>query len=417
MWRTTGIAGKLFSALGKNGINVIAIAQGSSELNITVVVKKDDEVKSIRSIHETFFLSPRKTLNIFLVGLGLIGKTLLKHLERQTMQLSDEHALDIRVIGLSNSKTMTFKSEGFPLNECFDQLKNSKEKMDLTNFIDKMIQYNLINTVFVDCSSSQAVADAYESIFKASISIVTPNKKANSGRYENFKRLKDISTKKGARFLYGSNVGAGLPILSTINELVRSGDRILRIEAILSGTMSFLFNSFTEGKVFSEVVLEAQKKGFTEPDPRDDLNGMDVARKLLILARESSFPLEMNDIASHKLLPDDCFNTPSVEEFYVKLKTYDELFSKKRKEAQKEGKVLRYIARFENGKGTVSLQSVGKEHPFFHLSGSDNIIAVSSEFYRDNPLVIKGQGAGAEVTAGKVFADVIRLGLDHNSKY
>jgi aspartokinase/homoserine dehydrogenase 1 len=278
-----------------------------------------------------------------------------------------------------------------------------------------MFHLNLINTVFVDCTSNQIISDAYETILNASISVVTPNKKATSGRYENYKKLKKMALKKGAKFLYGSNVGAGLPIISTINELVKSGDKILKIEAILSGTLSYLFNSFIEGKIFSEIVQEAQKKGYTEPDPREDLNGMDVARKLLILSRESNYPLEMDNIVVLRFLPVDCFNAPSIADFYVKLKNYDEQLTTKRKEAQSEGKVLRYIAKLEEGQGSICLQAIGSEHPFYHLSGSDNIIAITSEFYRENPLVIKGQGAGAKVTAGKIFADIVRLELDPTS--
>ncbi len=415
MRRTTGIAAKLFGALGKNGINIIAIAQGSSELNITIVVKKEDEVKAIRVIHEAFFLSPKKTLNVFLVGVGLIGCTLLQQMKNHAQLLHQDHALDMRIIGLANSRVMTFNAQGISLEDWRTVLDESTEKMDIKKFIDNIFHLNLINTVFVDCTSNQSISDAYETILNASISVITPNKKATSGRYEDYKKLKEMAIKKGAKFLYGSNVGAGLPIISTINELVKSGDKILKIEAILSGTLSYLFNSFTEGKFFSEVVQEAQKKGYTEPDPREDLNGMDVARKLLILSRESNYPLEMDNIVVQRILPEDCFNAPSIADFYVKLKNYDEQLTTKRKEAQSEGKVLRYIAKLEEGQGSICLQSISPEHPFYHLSGSDNIIAITSEFYRENPLVIKGQGAGAKVTAGKIFADIVRLELDPTS--
>lgn len=398
MRRTPGIAGKIFGALGKNGINVIAITQGSSELNITVVIKKEDEAKAIRVIHEAFFLSPKKTLNLFIVGTGLIGSTLLEKIESH----SEKCPLDIRIIGLANSHKMSFNINGLK------GWPSVAEKMDIKAFIEQMAHFNLLNTVFVDCTSSQEIADLYEMILKKSISIVTPNKKANSGRYESYKRL----NKFGSKFLYNSNVGAGLPIISTIKELLQSGDKILKIEAILSGTLSYLFNSFTEEKDFSQVVFEAQEKGYTEPDPREDLNGMDVARKLLILARESGSPLEMEDMIIEKILPEDCFNPSSIEDFYVKLKSYNSQFEEKRKKAGEQGKVLRYIAQFENGEGKVSLQSVGEDHPFYHLSGNDNIVAITSMFYKENPLVIKGQGAGAEVTAGKVLADIIRLGLE-----
>lgn len=412
MYRTTEIAGKLFGALGKNGINVIAITQGSSELNIIVVVKKEDELKAIRVIHEAFFLSMRKPLHIFLIGVGLIGSTLLQQMQTHVQTLHDEYALDMHVIGLANSRVMLFHSQGIQLKEWDLALDQSTEQMDIKSFIDRMLHLNLINTVFIDCTSNQAVSDAYETILNANISIVTPNKKANSGRYENYKRLKEITAKKKVQFLYGSNVGAGLPIISTINELIRGGDKIFKIEAIISGTLSYLFNSFTEGTVFSEIVQEAQKKGYTEPDPREDLNGMDVVRKLLILSRESNYPLEMDDILVQKILPEECFHANSVDDFYAKLKTHDEQLTAKRKEAEREGKALRYIAKFEKGRGSVSLEAVKPDHPFYYLSGSDNIVAITSEFYRESPLVIKGQGAGAKVTASKVFADLIRLGLD-----
>lgn len=412
MCKKPGIAGKLFGALGKNGVNVMAIAQGSSELNISVVVQKQDEVKAIKVIHEAFFLSPRKTLNVFLVGSGLIGGTLLNRMRKRAQSLPEEHSLDIRLIGLANSRHMVFDREGIPLEEWDQILQRATEKMDVEAFVDRMKQFNTINAVFVDCTSSQVVTNAYELILKSNISIVTPNKKANSGRYKNYKKLKELTLQRGVNFLYGSNVGAGLPMISAINELVRSGDEILKIEAILSGTLSYLFNSFIEGKSFSEVVHEAAEKGYTEPDPREDLNGMDVARKILILSRESGFPLEMEDICIESILPEDCFNEPSLHGFYAKLKSYDDQLEVMRKKAAKEGKVLRYIATFEKGKASLSLTAVGPQHPFYHLSGSENIIAITSQFYLKNPLVIKGPGAGAEVTAGKVFADIIRLGLD-----
>lgn len=409
---TAGTAGKLFGSLGKNGINVVAITQGSSEFNISVAIRKEDEVKAIRAIHETFFSSPKKTLNVYLAGIGLIGSTLLRQIQTHTKALHEDYGLDVRIIGLCDSKSMVFDENGIDLESWKTVLNEAKEQMDVKEFVDKMISFNLFNSVFVDCTSSQAIADAYKAILNANISIITPNKKANSGPFAYYKTLKEIALKKKAKFFYGANVGAGLPILSTIKELVRSGDKIIKIEAILSGTLSYLFNTFIGNTVFSEIVREAQKKGFTEPDPRDDLNGMDIARKLLILIRESNFHLEMDDIEIQKILPDDCFTDCSVEDFFIKLKKYDNQMALKRKEAEKEGKVLRYIAKFENCKGIISLQKTGIDHPFYHLSGNDNIISITSEFYKDTPLVIKGQGAGANVTAGKVFGEIVQLGLN-----
>lgn len=413
MCKKPGIAGKLFGALGRNGVNVIAIVQGSSELNISVVVKNEDEAKAIKVIHEAFFLSPRKTVNLFLVGVGLIGTTLLQQIQKQAQILQQEHALDVRVIGLANSRHVVFNAKGIPLENWQEELQDATEPMDINAFVDSMKRHNAINAIFVDCTSSQPVSDAYEQILNSNISIVTPNKKGNSGSYETYKKLKEIPAQRGVKFLYGANVGAGLPIINTIKELVNSGDKIIKIEAILSGTLSYLFNSFKEGKPFSEVVREAQTKGYTEPDPREDLNGMDVARKILILSRESGSHLEIEDVAIESILPEDCFNEPTIEGFYAKLKSYDGKLEAMRLEAQKKGLLLRYIAKYENGKTSISLQAVGPEHPFYHLSGSDNISAITSEFYKENPLVIKGSGAGAEVTAGKVFADIIRLGLDN----
>ena len=412
MRKNTGIAGKFFDTLGKNGVNIVAIAQGSSELNISIVVKREDETKAIRVVHEAFFLSKRKTLNVYLVGLGLIGGTLLDQIQKHHARLHEDHALDLRIVGLANSRLMAFNPEGFKIETLRQELERTGRKMDMNSFMDKMLESNLINSVFVDCTSSQELSEQYEKILLGNISIVTPNKKANSSSFSFYKKLREAVYKKGSKFFYGANAGAGLPVLSTIHELVRSGDKIQSMETILSGTMSFLFNSFNEGVSFYELVKEAQKKGYTEPDPREDLNGMDLARKLLILARESAYPIELKDIYIEKVLPEDCFQTGSVEEFYEKLKVKSKDLENKRDEAKKQGKVLRYVAKFENGRGVVSLQAVDVDHPFYHLKGNDNIVCLKSDFYKENPLIIRGPGAGSEVTAGKVFADIIRLGLD-----
>lgn len=408
MRKTPGISGRLFGALGKNGINVSAMVQGSSEYNISVVIKKEDESKALNVIHEEFFLSHQTTLNVFLVGTGLIGSTLLEQICKQLPVLKQEQAIDIRIVGLAGSRNMCFNCSGIDLNRWQDTLQHQSEPMQIDEFINKMKASNLMNSIFVDCTASEEIANSYGSILAANISIVTPNKKANSGKYETYCTLKELSRKRGVKFLYETNVGAGLPIISTVNDLLRSGDKIIKIEAILSGTLSYLFNAFEKGKSFSSALREAQQKGFTEPDPREDLNGRDVMRKLLILARECGHALELQDILLEPLLPQECFNG-TVDEFYQKLEACDATYNQKRDQAAQKGQVLRYIAEFENGKASITLQAVDANHPFYHLSGSDNIIALTTERYQETPLVIKGQGAGAAVTAGEVFADIIRI--------
>lgn len=409
MRNTPGIAGRLFGALGKNGINVVAMVQGSSEYNISVVVKKEDEAKALNVIHEEFFVSSTTTLNVFLVGTGLIGSTLLEQIQKQLPVLQKDYALDIRVAGLANSKKMYFDPNGLPLEDWKNLLECASEKMEISSYISRMKACNLINSIFVDCTAEEEIGNAYQSILESNISIVTPNKKANSGSYSTYQTLKQLSKGRGVKFYYETNVGAGLPIISTVINLLRSGDRIIKMEAILSGTLSYLFNTFSNGTSFSEALREAQRKGFTEPDPRDDLNGKDVMRKLLILARESGYPLEMDAIAIEPLIPDECFTASTVEEFYDKLENLNGMFDQMRKNAAEEGKVLRYVATLDAGNAKVALQALDAQHPFFHIEGSDNMIALTTERYRETPLVIKGQGAGAEVTAGEVFADIIRV--------
>lgn len=411
MRHSPGVAGTLFTALGKNGVNVVAIVQGSSEYNITVVVNKGDEAKALNVIHEEFFLSSTTTLHLYLVGIGLIGKTLLKQMETHLETLRKEHAVNIQLVGIANSKQMYFDPKGIAIAKAEEFLENSPLPMHTPAFVEKMKGFNLNNSVFVDCTSDADVADAYPDILKGSISIVTPNKKANSASYERYVQLQKLSSKRSVSFYYETNVGAGLPIISTIKDLHKSGDTVFRIEAILSGTLSYLFNSFGEGKKFSEAVLEAKRMGFTEPDPRDDLDGNDLKRKILILARECGYALELDDVRLEQLLPKEFFQVKSVDEFIKKLPECDAIFEKKREEVAKEGKVLRYICSLENGEAKISLVAVDKSHPFYHLKGSDNVIAITTERYKETPLVIKGAGAGAEVTAGEVFADIVRTAL------
>jgi bifunctional aspartokinase / homoserine dehydrogenase 1 len=409
MKHTPGISGRLFMALGKNGINVIAIAQGSSELNISVVIPANDLSKALNALHEAFFLSDLKTLNLFVVGLGLIGGTLMKQIQKQSPYLEKEKLLKINVVAVSNSQKMLFDEKGIDLSACQDQLLNDGKKMNIEDFIQKMKKMNLQNTVFVDCTSSKDVIVHYEEILKSSISIVTPNKLANSDKYKDYEKLQKAAQKFKVRFLYETNVGAGLPVINTLRDLIYSGDKILRIEGILSGTLSFIFNNFKKGSKFVDIVKEAKAKGYTEPDPRDDLNGMDVARKILILSREAGFELEPSDVMVENILPNSALKAKSVEDFFKELDKNNDVFEARLEEATRENKVLRFIAKLEDGKATVSLQAVGPDHPFYNLSGSDNMISFTTERYRERPLVIKGPGAGAEVTAAGVFAEIITI--------
>jgi len=409
MRRTPGISGRIFQALGKNGINIVAIAQGSSELNISTVVSRDDEAKALNALHDAFFLSIAKTVNLYIVGTGLVGGTLLRQINQQTEFLAREYFLNVKIIALANSRKMLIDSNYIDPSNWKDKLNREGTKTDLNFLIDEMKKLNLPNSIFVDCTASDKVPARYKEVLDSSISIVTPNKRANSGKFEYYIQLKQSALKHNVKFLYETNVGAGLPIINTLNDLVSSGDKVFKIEGVMSGTLSFLFSSYTNGKSFSQIVREAKDKGYTEPDPREDLNGMDVARKLLILARETGLSLELKDINVENLVPEKARNAKSVEEFFKKLEEYDKEFEKKRKCSEEKGNVLRYIALLENGKAEISLQEVNEKHPFYSLSGSDNIFALYTEHYQDRPIVVKGPGAGADVTAAGVFADIIRI--------
>ena len=401
MRHKAGVSGKMFQALGQNGINVKAIAQGSSELNISAVIPQKDTAKAINALHDSFFLSGTKALNLFIIGAtGLIGSTLIKQIEKEKNRIRKDQKLDIKIVGLANSKKLAFNEEGVTV-------KNLKEKNE--NFVSKMRELNLPNSIFVDCTASEEVSKKYPEILKASISIATPNKKANSSNLDQYTKLALAASKSTAQFLYETNVGAGLPILSTLNDLLHSGDKIEKIEAVLSGTLSYIFNSYDGSIPFSEVVKQAKEKGYTEPDPRDDLNGLDVARKLLILARETGQMLELKDIDTENLVPEKARSSKSVEEFLTKLKNEDTYFESMRSKAAKNNEKLCYIATLEKNKAYIRLKSIGQNHPFYSLSGSDNIVSFTTNRYQNTPLVIKGPGAGAEVTAAGVFADILRI--------
>lgn len=409
MRRSPIITSTLFKALESNGVDVKAIAQGSSELNISVVVNKCDEVKALNSLHDHFFAPCKKRLNLFVVGAGLIGATLLEQIKQEQLKLRDNCLLDLRVIALANSKKMVFANKGLDVNLLKESLENSGEKMEMSVFVEKMKAFNLANSVFVDCTANEAITDFYEEILSASIAIVTPNKKANSGEYRKYRSLKNCAQKYGGRFLYETNVGAGLPVLNTLKDLQLSGDKIESLEAILSGTLSYIFNTFDGSLPFSEVVKKAKELGYTEPDPRDDLNGMDVARKILILARECGYELELKDIQLKSFLPEECFAAADVEGFFLALQKFDQEMQKKIEACMAVGKKLRYIASLKDGIASVELTEVDQNHAFYSMMGSDNIVSYKTSRYNFNPLVVKGPGAGAEVTAGGVFADIIRL--------
>lgn len=410
MKATSGTSGKLFSVLGKNGINVIATAQGSSELNISIVIQKKDISKALNAIHETFFAIDGVTLHLYIVGAtGLIGRTLIHQLNTQKSYLKAKKGLNIQLVGLINSRKMLFRPEGINLLTWEDDLQNEGEIARLGEFIEDIQMHNLPNAVFVDSTANKDIIQYYYPLLQASVSIVTPNKVANSGTYAQYLSLQQTARKGNAKFLYETNVGAGLPIINTLQGLITSGDKIHRIEAVLSGTLSYIFNTFEVGKKFVDVVKEAKEKGYTEPDPREDLSGMDVARKILILAREAGFSIEPSDIEVVPLLNETCVKAPDVPSFYTALEADNARFEQLIQAAQAEEKVLRFVATLEDGKAKVSLKTVGKEHPFFGLTGSENIVSFTTERYKFNPLVIKGPGAGAEVTAMGVFADIMSI--------
>lgn len=410
MKHNPGTSGRMFSALGKSGININAIAQGSSELNISAVIHEQDIAKALNVLHEAFFLSDKKVLNVFLVGTGLIGKSLLAMMEKQFNQLAKQNKLEIQIVGIANSRRMLFNEDGLSFSTAVNQMKEKGEEMNLNTYFGTMIAMNLSNSIFVDCTSSEEVTEFYESILSSNVSIVTPNKKANSGTYQKYLALKAAAFKRGVKFLYETNVGAGLPVINTLNDLLISGDKVIGIEAVLSGTLNYIFSSYKKGDQFGDVVKQAKEKGYTEPDPRDDLNGMDVARKVLILSREAGIPMELEDVLVENLVPADCQGEMNTDSFFEKLAKHNKSFEKLLSSAESKNEKLRYMAVLKDGKTHIQLGSVNDQHPFYSLSGSDNIILLTTERYHERPMVIRGPGAGAEVTAAGVFADIIRIG-------
>lgn len=410
MKSSSGTSGKLFSVLGKNGINVVATAQGSSELNISVVIYKKDIGKALNAIHETFFQVDGLTLNLFLVGAtGLIGSTLIRQIREQRDYLKSRKNLNIRLVGITNTRKMLLDEGGISLENWKDELLENGDIANIGSFVSDVQDLNLPYSVFVDCTADKNIVQYYYSLLSASVSIVTPNKVANSGKFEQYFNLQKAAQKHGVKFLYETNVGAGLPIINTLQGLITSGDKIHKIEAVLSGTLAYIFNNFKSGDRFVDVVREAKAKGYTEPDPRDDLSGQDVARKILILSRECGLKLEPEDVKIINLLNDACLQAKTVDEFFVELEKDNDRFEKLLAEAEAKGEVLRYIATLDEERVRIELKTVGRNHPFFSLAGSENIVSFTTERYKHNPLVIKGPGAGAEVTASGVFADIMSI--------
>lgn len=409
MKNTSGVAGKLFQSLGKNGISVVAIAQGSSELNISTVIQKENLNKALNVVHDAFFLAETKTANIFLVGIGLIGAKLLEQLYANAESLRGKHQIKLNIAAVADSKRMIFLQKSKTITNAKELLAKEGKALDESLFIKTMQEQSLSNAIFVDCTSNDTWSKHYETILKSSISIATPNKTAASASQLYYDKLKQAAKRHNVLYLYETNVGAGLPVINTLNNLIVSGDELLKIEAVLSGTLSYIFNNFNSAIPFSKVVKQAKELGYTEPDPRDDLNGKDFARKLLILARDSGQKIEMKDIKIENILPQECIKAGTVDLFFKALEKNDEHFKQLALKAEKSNKALRMIGVFENGKASLRLIAVDQQHPFYHLSGSDNIISFTTNRYRERPLVVKGPGAGADVTAAGVLADVIQV--------
>ncbi len=407
MRHNPGIIGKLFQTLGRNGINVIACAQGGQETNISFVIKDKLLRKTLNVIHDSFFLSEYKVLNLFICGVGTVGGSLIEQIASQRKKLMEEHSLKLNVVGIANSRHAIFDREGLDLTNYRQALADSPES-NILRMRDEIIKMNIFNSVFVDCTANSDVASLYSDFLEHNISVVAANKIAASSDYATYSHLKQIARQRNIKFLFETNVGAGLPIINTINDLINSGDKILKIEAVLSGTLNFIFNMLSSEVPLSETVRLAQEKGYSEPDPRIDLSGKDVIRKLVILAREAGYAIEQSDVEANLFIPDELFEG-SLENFWERLPDLDADFETERQKMESEKMRWRFIAKYQDGKGSVSLCKVNRHHPFYNLEGSNNIVLLTTERYKEYPMLIKGYGAGAGVTAAGVFADIMRI--------
>ena len=407
MKHAAGIAGKLFGTLGRSGISVIACAQGASETNISFVVKADYLRKSLNVIHDSFFLSEYKVLNLFICGVGTVGGKLIEQIQKQYEELKERNRLKLNVVGIASSTKAIFNRDGIDLSTYKAQLANSSPNTS-QQLREGVLKMNIFNSVFVDCTASKEIADLYQQFLEHNISVIAANKIAASGKYEAYVKLRQTAVDRGVKFRYETNVGAGLPIIGTINDLRNSGDHILKIEAVLSGTLNFIFNEISATTPFSATVRKAKEMGYSEPDPRIDLSGSDVIRKLVILSREAGYHVEQDDVEKHLFVPDSYFSG-SLDDFWKRLPELDADFEKRRQQLEAEGKRWRFVATMEGGKTCVALQAVGKEHPFYKLEGSNNIVMLTTERYKEYPMLIQGYGAGASVTAAGVFANIMSI--------
>ncbi|BBA29514.1 bifunctional aspartate kinase/homoserine dehydrogenase I [Prevotella melaninogenica] len=407
MKRTPGISGKLFETLGRSGISITAIAQGASEMNISFVVKGSDLRKSLNVLHDSFFLSEYKVLNLFICGIGTVGGKLIEQIKSQYEELKQNSNLKLNVVGIASSKNAIFNRDGLNLDNYQEELKES-EPSNPEHLRDVILKMNIFNSVFVDCTASKDVAALYQSLLENNISVIAANKIAASSTYEDYYHLKQTAIQRGVKFRFETNVGAGLPIIGTINDLRNSGDKILKIEAVLSGTLNFIFNEIGADVPFSETVKRAKEQGYSEPDPRIDLSGTDVVRKLVILTREAGYKVEQADVEKHLFVPDDYFQG-SVEDFWKRLPKLDANFEERRQKLSEEGKRWRFVATMEHGKTNVALKEVDSTHPFYNLEGSNNIVLLTTDRYKEYPMQIQGYGAGASVTAAGVFANIMSI--------